>query len=155
MRDYGLLLRVILSKHFVVSESMLDDLATKTAKKKVERLKRDTQAAKDHYSDMKDRQRHRKEIEQKRKGHEQRRGKSRQSESKSSGIIYLKNAKGQVIGFRRNYGPNRTDYFGAKGELVAREVGGITYDFTNGGRVAAWDRQGMRVVGQGLGGKFS
>ena len=72
------------------------------------------------------------------------RKKSRQSEAKSPGPVYFKNAAGKVIGFMRVLGKNRTDFFNAAGKLVAREIGGVTYDFR--GRLVAWDEVGLMVV---------
>ena len=70
------------------------------------------------------------------------------NESKRTGMVTLRDAAGRVVGFMRQLGPNRTDFFDRTGKLVAREVGGKTY--TGTGKLAAHDRQGLRVLGQSL-----
>lgn len=67
------------------------------------------------------------------------------NESKSSsGMLTLRDAAGKVVGYVRVL-KNRTEYFSPAGKLVAREIGGATYD--GRGRLASRDRQGMRVLG--------
>jgi hypothetical protein len=69
------------------------------------------------------------------------------NEGKSqSGMLTLRDATGKVVGFVRVM-RDRTEYFSPSGKLVAREIGGMTYDFSRGGRLASRDRQGMRVLG--------
>lgn len=70
------------------------------------------------------------------------------NESKSSsGMLTLRDAAGKVVGYVRVL-KDQTEYFSRTGKLVAREIGGATYDFSRGGRLASRDRQGLRVLGQ-------
>lgn len=65
----------------------------------------------------------------------------------SSGMLTLRDAAGKVVGYVR-VGKDRIEYFSRTGELVAREIGNATYDFSRGGRLASRDRQGLRVLGR-------
>lgn len=72
--------------------------------------------------------------------------KLRQTEGRSGGTVTLRDGGGRVVGFMRVMGPHRTDFLDRTGKLVAREIGGKTY--TASGKLAAHDRQGLRVLGQ-------
>ena len=123
--------------------------ATDAAKEKLARLKQDTLAAKETLADLKQRQRHKAELQRQRKEHEQE-SKTKQTEGRtSSGMLTLRDAAGKVVGYVRVM-KDRTEYFSRTGKLVAREIGGATYDFSRGGRLASRDRQGLRVLGQSL-----
>jgi hypothetical protein len=132
-----------------LNEGMVDDAATDAAREKVDRLKQKTDHAKRRLADLKDRQRHKREVERRRKEHEREAKKLHQTEAKDSGTVYLRDGSGRVIGFMRMLGKGRTDFFLTTGKLVAREVGGRTLTAT--GKLAAPDRQGLRVLGQVLG----
>ena len=131
-----------------LKETMVDDAATETAQDKLDRLKQDTLAAKERLATLKKQQRHKHEVEKTRKDHEKQAARPATNEGKSSsGMLTLRDAAGRVVGFVR-VGKSRTEYFSPAGKLVAREIGGATYDFSRGGRLASRDRQGLRVLGQ-------
>jgi hypothetical protein len=130
-----------------LKESMVDDAATDAAREKLDRLRKDTLVAKEKLADIKQRQQHKKELARQRQEHE-RETKTKQTEGKtSSGMLTLRDAAGKVVGYVRVM-KNRTEYFSPTGKLVAREIGGATYD--GRGRLASRDRQGMRVLGQSV-----
>ena len=124
--DVNVAVAQAIASYAELSEGMIDDAATDEAKTKVERLKLNTDAAKKRLADLKDRQRHKREVERRRKEIE--RGKTQQTESKNTGTVTLRAASGRVVGYMRAVGKDRTDFFSASGKLVAREVGGVTYD---------------------------
>ncbi len=66
----------ILVTHAELTESMVDDAATNTAKASLERLKKKTDAAKKRLADLRDRQRHKRELERQQKDRERERTKS-------------------------------------------------------------------------------
>jgi hypothetical protein len=128
-----------------LKEGMVDDAATDAAKEKLDRLKQDTLAAKTKLADIKQRQQHKRDLERQRR---EREAKTKQTEGKSSSdMLTLRDAAGKVVGYVRVM-KNRTEYFSPTGKLVAREIGGATYDFSRGGRLASRDRQGLRVLGR-------
>jgi chemotaxis response regulator CheB len=62
--------------------------------------------------------------------------------------LTLRDGAGKVIGYMRIY-REKTDFFSRTGKFVAREIGDhATYLVS--GKLAARDRQGMRVLGQSL-----
>lgn len=128
-----------------LTEGMIDDAATDGAKEKLERLRQDTQSAKQKLSDLKDRQRHKKEIERQRKEHERERNKHATNEGKSSsGTLTLRDGAGKVVGFIR-FQKHRTDYFNRTGKLVAFEISHKT--FGDGAKFLGAGNQGLRVLG--------
>ena len=129
-----------------LNEGMIDDTATDAAKTKVERLKAKTDAAKRRLADLKDRQRHKREVEMRRKEIE--RGKTQQTEGKNTGMVTLRAASGRVVGYMRVTGKDRTDFYSASGKLVAREVGGVTYD--GQGKMVYRGKLEMVVLGQSI-----
>jgi len=66
----------ILVTHAELTESMVDDAATNTAKASLERLRKKTDTAKNKLADLRDRQRHKREVERQRKDRERERTKS-------------------------------------------------------------------------------
>jgi len=135
----------ILVTHAELTEGMVDDAATNTAKASLERLKKKTDAAKKKLAALRDRQRHKREVERQRKENERQRG-SQQNESKNSGTVTLRDASGRTIGFMRQLGPSHTDFFDRAGKLVAREVGDVTYNAS--GRAVFRGRLGLAALGR-------
>ena len=128
-----------------LNEGMIDDAATDAAKAKVERLKAKADAAKQRLTDLRDRQRHKREMERRRKENERQR-ESQQTEGRRTGMVTLRDAAGRAVGFMRQMGPNRTDYFDKTGKLVSREVGEMTYNAS--GRAAFRGKLGLAVLGR-------
>jgi hypothetical protein len=118
-----------------LKESMVDDAATDAAKEKLDRLKQDTLAAREKLADIKQRQEHERET------------KTKQTEGKNSGMVTLRSASGRAIGYMRVMGKDQTDFFSASGELVAREVGNVTYA---NGKAVYRGRLGLVVLGRKL-----
>lgn len=73
----------ILVTHAELTESMVDDAATDSAKSSLERLKKKTDAAKMKLADLRDRQRHKRNVERQRQENERQR-KSPKTEDKST-----------------------------------------------------------------------
>ena len=66
----------ILVTYAELTEGMVDDAATNTAKASLERLRKKTDTAKNKLADLRDRQRHKREVERQRKDRERERTKS-------------------------------------------------------------------------------
>jgi hypothetical protein len=127
----------ILVSHAQLTEGLVDDAATDTAKEKVERLKQKTADAKQQLEKLRDAQRRKRELLTL--------NKATQNESRDSGMVTFRNGAGKVVGYMRAMGPNRTDYFFRSGKLVAREIGGMTYDAE--GKAVYQGKLGLVVLG--------
>jgi hypothetical protein len=143
--DVNVMVAQVIASFAELNESMVDDVATATAKERVAKLKQKTDHAKQQLADLRDRQRHRQEIERRRKENERERNKTAKNEGRNGGMVTLRAASGRVIGYMRVMGPNQTDFYDRTGKLVAREIGNLTYD--GRGRVAFRGRLGLVVVG--------
>lgn len=63
-------------------------------------------------------------------------------------MVTLRAASGRVVGYMRATGKDRADYFDQTGKLVAREVGGVTYD--GQGKMVYRGKLGLVVLGSSL-----
>jgi hypothetical protein len=134
--DATTLLGTALAQHVDLTES-ISGAGVEAQTLKLDTLKSQLADEKLKLAKLKDAAKRKKELE-----------KLRQTEGKSGGIVTLRDASGRTIGFVRVMGPNRTDYFDRKGKLVAREVGGVTYD--GQGKMVYRGKLGLVVLGKSL-----
>jgi fructose-1,6-bisphosphatase/inositol monophosphatase family enzyme len=146
--DVNVAVAQVIASYAELSEGMVDDAATDAAKTKVERLKSKTDAAKKRLADLKDRQRHKRELEKLRKQRDKSAARPTTNEGKNTGMVTLRAASGRVVGYMRATGKDRTDFYSAAGKLVAREVGGVTYD--GQGKMVYRGKMGLVVLGRSL-----
>lgn len=139
----------ILLSHRHLTESMIDDKRISTSQDRIEKRRGEIEKERDRIRKIRDAVRHRRDVEQIRKQHEKDhdQGKRPQTEEirKETGLETITNQRGQVVGYRQNQG-SQTVFLNCKGVLVAREVGGKTFD--NRGSFVGAGRQGMRQLGQ-------
>jgi hypothetical protein len=132
-----------------LKESMVDDAATDAAKEKLDRLKRDTLAAKGKLADIKQRQQHKKELERQRKERERQSARTAANEGKSTrSRVALLDATGRWIGFVETLANNSVNIYDSRGRIVARELGGLTLD--QNGKLFAKGRAGLVALGKKL-----
>lgn len=147
--DVTTLLGAALAQYIELNESIAG-AGVESQKLKVDALKSRMADEKLKLAKLKDAAKRKKELE-KANQHQPLAWRPTANEGKSSsGMLTLRDAAGKVVGYVRVMGKNRTEYFSPAGKLVAREIGGATYDFSRGGRLASRDRQGLRVLGQRL-----
>jgi LPS O-antigen subunit length determinant protein (WzzB/FepE family) len=144
----------ILAGYVELNESLLDQTTRVETQRKVDVLKARLADEKLKLQKHRNAQQRKHELERIRSAHEREREKQAhkptQSEGKSApNMVALRNQKGEVIGWAHVVGKNQIDFLNSKGRLIAREILGQTY---NGrGNLAAYDRQGLRVLGQQMG----
>lgn len=129
------LLGTALAQHVELTES-ISGAGVESQKLKLDALKAKLAGEKLKLAKLKDAAKRKKNLK-----------KVQQTESKTDGMVTLRDGAGRVVGFMRVMGPNRTDYFAASGRLVAREVGELTYSARTG-RVAFRGRLGLAVLGR-------
>lgn len=131
--DVTTLLGTALAQHVELTES-IDGAGVESQKLKLDALKAKLAGEKLKLSKLKDAAKRKRDLK-----------KVQQTESKTGGMVTLRDATGRTIGFMRIMGPNRTDFFSASGRLVAREVGDITYA---NGKAAYRGKLGLVALGQ-------
>ncbi len=143
--DVTTLLGDALTKYVELSESIAG-AGVESQKFKLDSLKAKLAGERVKLAKLKDAAKRRRELE-KANQHQPLASRPTANEGKSSsGMLTLRDAAGKVVGYVRVM-KNRTEYFGPTGKLVAREIGGATYDFSRGGRLASRDPQGLRILG--------
>lgn len=124
-------------------EDSLDQKRTDAQQMRIDRVKRELENEKEELAALRRRQTHKRELEIARKENER---KHRQEEGRASnGLVALRNARGQLIGWLQAAGMDRVNVLDAKGRLVARELNGMTLDRC--GRLVGNGRQGLVVLG--------
>jgi hypothetical protein len=123
-------------------EDLMDQRQADAQQIKVDRIKRELDDEKQQMKRLRQRQQHKREAERKRKEHL----KHRQHEGRgANGLVALRNARGQLIGWLQAAGMDRVNVLDAKGRLVAREINGMTLDRT--GRLVGHAKLGLVVLG--------
>jgi hypothetical protein len=123
-------------------EDLMDQRQTDAQQIKVDRIKRELENEKQQMKRLRHRQQHKREVEKNRK----KRLKHRQHEGRAAnGLIALRNARGQLIGWLQAAGMDRVNVLDAKGRLVAREIKGMTLSST--GRLFGHGKLGLVVLG--------
>jgi hypothetical protein len=154
MDDLCVVIGQVLVNFQFLHESILDQAASQQTQEKIQKLQRKLGDERARLRKSRDAAARKRELEKIRGAHEREREKqanrAEQTEGKSApNMIALKNQKGEVIGWMHVVGKNQIDFLNSKGRLIAREILGRTY---NGrGNLAAYDRQGLRVLGQQMG----
>lgn len=151
LSDVTSLLGTALAREVELKESLASDAAD-AQREKLDALKAKLAGERLKLQKLNAASKRRRELEKKRQENERGTARSAANESKNSGMVTLRDGAGRVVGFMRVMGPSRTDFFAASGRLVAREVGGKTYTAT--GKLAAHDRQGLRVLGQKMNSQY-
>jgi len=133
-------------------ESITGDIGADAVKKKITRLKKQTQQASERLQGSKRQKKHRVEIERQRKEHETpAKTKLAANEAAIGKCISIRNEKGVVIGRIQQTGENRINYLSNDGRVISREINGITLD--SKGRLKSLQRIGQIALGQNLGRK--
>jgi hypothetical protein len=110
---------------------------------KVDRIKRELDDEREQIKRLRYRQQVKRELERSRKERESHR--QHEGRGGGSGLVALRNARGQLIGWLRPDGQDRLEVLDSKGRLVAREIRGITLNA--GGRLVGHGRLGLAVLG--------
>lgn len=144
LSDVTTLLGTALAQHVALREG-IRGAGVEAQELKVDATKQQYDAAKERLKKLKDAAQRKRELEKIRGDHERSAWRPTANEAKNSGVVTLRAASGRVIGYMRAIGPNRTDFFLPSGQLVAREVGDVTYD--GRGKVAYRGKLGLVVLG--------
>lgn len=124
-------------------EDTIDQRQASAQQAKVDRIKRELDDEREQMKRLRHRQQVKRELERGRKERE----KHRQHEGRGggAGLVALRNARGQLIGWLRAGSQDRLEVLDSKGRLVAREIRGITLNA--GGRLVGHGRLGLAVLG--------
>lgn len=123
-------------------EDMLYQRQVDAQQAKVDRIKRDLEDEKQQMKRLRHRQQHKREVDRNRKE----RNKHRQTEGRgAAGLVALRNARGQLIGWLQAAGMDRVNVLDSGGRLVAREINGLTV--RSNGRLVGHGRLGLAVLG--------
>lgn len=135
----------ILLSHRQLTEGFFEDQQIDRSQDRIEKRRTEIEKERNRIRKIRDAVRHRREVERLRKQHDQ--GKSPQTETvkKPTGIKSIINHRGTVIGYRQTNGC-QTVFLNPKGNVVAREVAGRTYDHR--GSLVGNGKQGLRLLGQ-------
>lgn len=138
----------ILLSHRQLTEGLLDNNAIEASQDRIEKRRADIEKEREKIRKTRDAIRRRRELEKIRKDREKEANSAPQTEAKRNpaGVEAIINQRGQVIGYRQTNG-RQTVFLSPKGEVVAREVGGQTYD-RRGGFVGQ-GKQGLRLLSRG------
>ena len=140
----------ILLRHRNLRESLLATDAVSASQDRIEKRRTEIEKEREKIRKTRETIQRRRELERISKQHKDDANKKPQNEAGEgrSGITAIINQRGQVIGYRQESG-RQTNYLTAGGKLVAREVGGHTYDGRGG--VSGRGKQGLRILGQTCG----
>jgi hypothetical protein len=131
----------ILVSHAELTEGLLDKTATDQFQNKIDDLKEKTKLEKEKLKKVKTAQDRRRYLEKVNKANAKRPQNEVQSLPR---VICLKNSRGQVVGWIRRVGANRTVVMNQNGALVAIEANGKTYN--NRGEYFGTGSQGVRLL---------
>lgn len=146
LSDVTTMLGTALAQYVELNESLLDQSAGAQTQQKIDTLKAKLDDEKSKLKKLRAAQQRRRELEKIRKDHKTKTP-ANESKSTSSGVVMLRDGKGQLVGSMR-VAKDHTDYFTRTGKLIARYRDGKTY--TAGGNYAGNLDQGMRLLGQSL-----
>lgn len=147
IEDATLALGQLLLTHRELSESLLDTKQTDRAKQKIDALRKQVEDERVNLSKIRHVQSRKKELERIRKDHAKEANEAKQTKQKQ-GTVSVLNQNGQLVGRVQSFGNNRRNFMNARGEVVAREINGRTY---NGrGEFRGYGKQGLRVLGMKL-----
>lgn len=145
LSDVTTLLGTTLAREVELNESLVSDAAD-AQREKLDALKAKLAGERLKLQKLNAASKRRRELEKKRQENERGTARSAANESKTSGMVTLRDAAGRTIGIMRVMGPNSTDYFDRTGRLVAREVGEMTYNAS--GRAVFRGRLGLAALGR-------
>lgn len=145
--DATLALGQLLLNHRELSESLLDTQQTDRAKQKIDSLRRKIEDERQNLATIRQAQQRKKELERIRQSHAKEANEAKRPKQKQ-GTVSVLNQKGQLVGRIQSFGNNRRNIMNAKGEIVAREIDGRT--FNERGEFRGYGKQGLRVLGMKL-----
>lgn len=145
--DVTTLLGSALAQHIELTES-ISGAGVESQRLKLDALKAKLADEKLKLAKLKDAALRKKELEKLRDDNERQTATSAANEGKNTGMVTLRAASGRVVGYMRATGKDRADYFDRTGKLVAREVGGVTYD--GQGKMVYRGKMGLVVLGRSL-----
>jgi hypothetical protein len=137
--------RQLLAMLSELRESSMQQREAGAQQDKIDRIKRELEDEKEQLKTLRRRQQHKRELEQLRK---QRQKPSQLEEKAADGMISLRNARGQIIGWVQATGADRVNILDSRGRLVAREVSQMTLD--RSGRLVGRGKLGLVVLGREL-----
>ncbi len=143
--DVTTLLGTALAQHVELTES-ISGAGVESQRLKLDGLKAKLAGEKLKLAKLKDAAKRKKELENLRRDNERQTVRPTANEAKNTGLSTLRAATGKVVGYTRAVGKDRTDFYSASGKLVAREVGGVTYD--GQGKMVYRGKLGLAVLGQ-------
>ena len=144
--DVTTLLGQALAQHVELTENLLNQGAgVPVQQQKLETLKTKIAGERAKLTKLKDAAKRKKELERSNRQHER---PSANEGSAGVGRVALLNAQGRWIGFVETLGNGNVNVFDAKGQIVARELAGLTVD--RAGRLVGRGRQGLVVLGRTL-----
>jgi len=146
IEDVTMTLGQILLTHNQLLETLLDTQQIELRKQKIDSLKKRIEDEREKLAKIRHTQQRKKELERIRKDHEKKAeaNETTQTEPKL-GSVALRNQRGQLLGWIQTIGYNRVDVLDARGEVVAREIDGRT--FNRLGQFQGYGKQGIRVLG--------
>jgi hypothetical protein len=132
-----------------LTEGLIDDVATDTAKKKLASFRQQTAGAKAQLQKLRDAQRRKRDLTKIRDDHERQADKAEQTEGQASQrTIQLLDGHGRLIGRLKVEPSGDVLIYDSRGKLVSRELNNLTFDRT--GRFRGRGKQGLVVLGQTL-----
>ena len=147
IEDATLALGQMLLNHRELSESLLDTQQTDRAKQKIDSLRKHIEDERENLAKIRQSQSRKKELERIRKHHAKEPNEARWTKQ-NQGTVSVLNQNGQVVGRIQSFGNNRRNIMNARGEIVAREIDGRT--FNERGEFRGYGKQGLRVLGMKL-----
>lgn len=147
IEDATLALGQMLLNHRELSESLLDTQQTDRAKQKIDSLRKHIEDERENLAKIRQSQSRKKELERIRKDHAKEANEARLTKQKQ-GTVSVLNQNGQLVGRIQSFGNNRRNIMNARGEIVAREIDGRT--FNERGEFRGYGKQGLRVLGMKL-----
>lgn len=147
LSDVTTLLGTALAQQIDLTES-ISGAGVESQRLKLDALKAKLSDEKLKLAKLKDAASRKRELEKLRHDNDRSPARPTTNESKNTGMVTLRAASGRVVGYMRATGKDRADYFDRTGKLVAREVGGVTYD--GRGRMVYRGAMGLLVLGASL-----
>ncbi len=145
LSDVTALIGTALAQHVELTESISAGAGVESQALKLDALKARMADEKLKLAKLKDAAKRKKELEKLRDDNDRSAPRPTTNEAKNTGMVTLRAASGRVVGYMRATGKDRADYFDRTGKLVAREVGGVTYD--GAGKMVYREKLGLVVVG--------
>lgn len=147
IEEVTLTLGQILLTHRELAEGLFDQTQTRVAREKIDAVKDELKKEKDRLASIQHAQHRKRELEKLRQDQDKDTlDKAKQNEGKhASRMTQLLNGQGRLIGWIQPTGKNMVCILNSRGQIVAREIDGRTFDAK--GRYRGNGKQGLRILG--------